>query len=159
MATDQLGKVPNCIIANLADAQFQNKELWLSKLDIKDGFWHLIISDEDAWNFCYAIPNADPNAPIEETRIVVPNSLQMGWTELPPFFCAATETAQDIIQQLLKTDLPLHPFEHCMLPKGCTQTQATAQDLKNSLDLIEVFADDFIGVTDNTSKAHLLKTS
>ena len=54
MAMDQLGKVLNHIIAILADAQTQQKELW-----------RLIVSNEDTWNFCYAIPNADPNTNLD----------------------------------------------------------------------------------------------
>ena len=100
-AMDQLVKSLQRIIVKLADAQEDEKELFFAKLDVKDGFWRMIVSDADAWNFCYAIPNLDPDTPRDNTHIVVPNSLQMGWTESPPFFCAASETARDVIQQLL----------------------------------------------------------
>ena len=106
------------------------------------------MGDDDAWNFCYAIPNQDPN---------VPNSLQMGWCESPPFFCAASEMARDVIQQLLKVDLPPHPFEHYMLPDANATLPKEAQDLANTMDLIEAFVDDFIGCTDNLTRSHLVK--
>lgn len=75
---DQLGKVLQHIIANLATAKEQSKELWFSKLDIKDRFWCIIINDNNVWNFCYAMPNEDLSTPIEETSIIVPNILQLG---------------------------------------------------------------------------------
>jgi len=92
-AMDQLGKALQRIIVKLADAQEEDRELFFAKLDIKDGFWRMIVGDDDAWNFCYAIPNLDPAASRDDICIDVPNSLQMGWCESPPFFCAASETA------------------------------------------------------------------
>ena len=147
------------MIARLADAQAAEKELFFAKLDIKeDGFWRMIVGDDDAWDFCYAIPNEDPNASRDDIIIVVPNSLQMGWCESPPFFCAASETAQDVIQQLLEIeDLPPHPLEHYMLPDANAHLPKEALDLANTLDLIEVFVDDFIGCTDNLTRSHLVK--
>ena len=37
----------------------------------------------------------------------------MGWVESPPLLCAVTESARDITQHLVDTEvnLPLHPFE------------------------------------------------
>ena len=92
---------------------------------------------------------------------MVPNNLQMGWTESspPPPFFVATETVRGIIQHLLQTELPSRPFEQCMLPVKGIATQATAQDIKTNLELVEFFVDDFIGVTNNTSKEHLIKFS
>ena len=81
----------------------------------------------------------------------------MGWCESPPFFCAASEMARDVIQQLLKVDLPPHPFEHYMLPDANATLPKEAQDLANTMDLIEAFVDDFIGCTDNLTRSHLVK--
>ena len=156
-AMDQLGKALQRIIVRLADAQEEDKELFFAKLDVKDGFWRMIVRDDDAWNFCYAIPNRDPATSRDDTRIVVPNSLQMGWTESPPFFCAASETARDIIQQLLNVELPPHPLEHFMLPTASDKLPKEAIDLAHTMDLIEVFVDDFIGCTDNITHSHLVK--
>ncbi len=58
-----------------------------AKWDIKDGFWHLIVSEEDAWNFCYVLPRLNEDDPIE---IIQPTCLQMGWSKLPPLFCMAS---------------------------------------------------------------------
>ena len=82
----------------------------------------------------------------------------MGWCESLPFFCAASETAQDVIQQLLQIDyLPRHPLEHHMLPDDNVHLPTEALDLATTLDLIEVFVDDFIRCTDNLTRSHLVK--
>ena len=154
----QLGQALKRIIATLADGQNKQKQFIYSKLDIKDGFWRMIVNTADAWNFCYVIPDKNNNKLNDNTKIVVPNILQMGWTESPPFFCAASETARDVIAQLLHTNLPPHPFEHRMLPKVDEQQRAIT-DLQNTINLFEVFVDDFIGCTDDSSAAHLTKLS
>ena len=155
----ELGNVLRRIIKTLADGQSENKTFMFAKLDIKDGFWRLIVNDEDAWNFCYIIPhdNTTKNTTIDNLQIVVPNCLQMGWCESPAFFCAASETARDTIASLLKTPLPAHPFETKMLPPHFTDLPTS--DLTSTMALIEVFVDDFIGCVDNVTQQKLLQTS
>ena len=118
-AMGQLGSVLRRIVALMADHCDPNRPFKFSKLDIKDGFWRMAVNDEAAWNFCYVLPSDDPNVDIDDIQIVVPNSLQMGWCESPPFFCAGSETARDIIEELLKDPsiLPPHPLEDLMKPE------------------------------------------
>ena len=59
----------------------------------------MLVDEDEAWNFAYVLPKEDPNDPNEETLLVIPDALQMGLSESPPFFCAATETARDIAEQ------------------------------------------------------------
>ena len=42
------------------------------------------------WNFAYVLPGT-AEQPI---RLIIPHALQMGWTESPGYFCAATETGR-----------------------------------------------------------------
>ena len=112
----QLGNCVQRIIALLADNYNPSQPFLFSKLDIKDGFWRMAVNEEDAWNFCYVLPQAEAVENIEDILIVVPNCLQMGWCESPPFFCAASETARDVIEALLEeVNLPAHPFEDQMV--------------------------------------------
>jgi hypothetical protein len=56
--------------------------------------------------------------PGESIYLVVPTSLQMGWVESPPFFCAALETARDVPQDYCETKLgtlPLHKFTNYLI--------------------------------------------
>ena len=160
-AMRELGNVVKRILAKIEDGRQQdpNVEFMFAKLDIKDGFWRLVVNEEDAWNFCYAVPNKSHNTPLDETQIVVPNSLQMGWCESPPFFCAASETGRDVIAKLLKTELPPHRLEERMLPKNFDTLPATAADLASLTTLIEVYVDDFIGCIDTIAKENILRVS
>jgi len=148
----QLGSVLKRIIATVADGQRKNKNIFFSKLDIKDGFWRMVVSAADAWNFYYIISNTNTNASIEQTNIMVPNSLQMGWCELPPLFCAVSETARDVIQSLLHVTLP--HTQKKMLPTNFGNLPL--HDLTTTMTLLEVFVDDFIACTDNISRDHIL---
>ena len=71
----------------------------MEKWDIKDGFWRLNCALGEEWNFAYVFPQAEG----EQVRLVVPNSLHMGWIEPPPYFCAGSETARDVAQQYIET--------------------------------------------------------
>ena len=153
-ALDQLGHVLPRIIAAMAQAD-QDTPLFLAKWDIKDGFWRLMTERGSEYNFAYVLPQEEGKPP----RIVIPTPLQMGWTESPPFFCAAAETARDVAQSYAQTEvgsLPAHKFdgftktatEYQALPDNATSTEAL-------LYLIEVFVDDFIGMCVPRSKLEL----
>ena len=151
----QLGSVLKRIICQMARHYDPNHPFQFAKLDIKDGFWRMAVSDTDAWNFCYVLPTLDKNITLDDVEIVVPNSLQMGWCESPPFFCSGSETARDIIATIHHQDLPPHYLEGHML-EGCDA--AAGNDPVNPLTLIEVYVDDFIGVTNDiqfTALKHL----
>ena len=111
----QLGSVLPRLISAVAHAPSPTIPITFAKLDIKDGYWRMVVSDEDAWNFCYVLPPAKEGDP---PQLVVPASLQMGWSESPPFFCAASETARNLAATALKSTETLkpHPMESLMLP-------------------------------------------
>ena len=87
--------------ATLVDNYDKNTPFSFAKLYIKDGFWRMAVSDTDAWNFCYVIPQFNKVKNIEDIEVLVQNCPQMGWCESLPFFCAAAETARDVINTLL----------------------------------------------------------
>jgi hypothetical protein len=153
-----LGRALQRIIQTLADNYDTKRPFKFAKCDIKDGFWRMIVNEQDSWNFCYILPPPSKSTPIDEIEIVVPTSLQMGWCESPPFFCAATETGRDIIQQLLQhlNHIPPHPMEHHMLHNVPFGTQISPTKHTN---IIEVYVDDFIAATNNLSQCHLTQLS
>jgi hypothetical protein len=64
----------------------------------------------EEWNFAYVLlqPEGEP------IQLVIPTSLQMGWVELPPYFCAVLETARDVSTEYISMEvgsLPTHNFE------------------------------------------------
>ena len=152
-----LGRVLQRIIQTMSDNYNTKAPFKFAKCDIKDGFWRMTVNEEDSWNFCYILPPPSKQTPIDDIEIVIPKSLQMGWCESPPFFCAATETGRDIIDLLFHNYLdkiPPHPMEHWMLQEPEHKSQPT-----NNKDLIEVYVDDFIGVTNQLDMKHLQQIS
>jgi len=97
-AMDQMGKVLQRLIATVAKTKNSHGPIVFAKWDMMDSFWHLVVSEEDAWHFCYILPQLSEEDPIQ---IVKPTCLQMGWCESPPLFCTASKTARDIVQELL----------------------------------------------------------
>ena len=155
----QLGKYLKRIIHTLASNYDPDHPFAFAKIDIKDGFWRMMVSEEDAWNFCYVLPSLTPNQPLDDTDFVVPSSLQMGWCESPPYFCAATETARDVIDNLLHSDidLPYHRFLPKMLEQGDRLHCLAAAAF--TINLLEVFVGDFCAMTNNLSRVNLVKFS
>jgi hypothetical protein len=86
-----MGHALSRIIHAFAEAD-KDAKIFMAKFDIKDGFWRLDCQEGEQWNFAYVLPQKEG----EPVRLVVPTSLQMGWVESPPYFCAASETARDV---------------------------------------------------------------
>ena len=84
-------------------------KVFMAKWDIKDSFWPLDCEKGEEWNFVYILPQLE-GGPI---KLVVPKSLQMGWIESAPYFCAASETARNVADDYFETpvgSLPTHKF-------------------------------------------------
>ena len=98
----------------------EDQEIPLSKVDLFNGFWRLLVEPAQKWNACSVIP--DP--PVARTRVVVPSALQMGWAESPAYFCATTEMGRDWLDLLLRegVDLPEHH------PRSIYQAEGHPQD-------------------------------
>ena len=86
-----------------------------TKLDIKDRFLRMELTNKDAWNFCYVLSSLQPKQALNEVDMVVPNSLQMRWWESPPFFYSRLETARYIMEKVRLIDLSPHKFENIMM--------------------------------------------
>jgi hypothetical protein len=99
-ATFELGNVIPQIIWTMALSKDTTTPFMFSKVNLKDGYWRMAVNKADTWNFAYVLLGAGPHDPIQ---LVIPNALQMGWSESPPFFSAATETARDIIDKKCAT--------------------------------------------------------
>ena len=73
----QIGLALWRLIATMEDHHDLKLPFLFSKLDFKDIFWIMAISNEDAWNFCLVPPFLTPVDSSNDIKIVVPNSLQM----------------------------------------------------------------------------------
>jgi hypothetical protein len=84
----------------------------MSKLDISNGFWQLIVKGDDCYNSTYVLPQREG----EPCQIMVPSAVQMGLVESPALFCAVTESARDLTQNFIDTgaQLPPHKIKELM---------------------------------------------
>ena len=154
-AIDQLGHALGRVIHAFASTS-EDEKVFMAKWDIKDGFWRLDCAEGEEWNFAYVLPTHRGHS----TTLVVPNSLQMGWIESPPYFCVASETGRDVAEQYVELPLGSLPA-HRFLPH--TQTSTAYQELSRELVttkddfryLVEVYVDDYIGLVTATSRAQL----
>ena len=151
------------------------------KLDIKDGYWRMLVPEEEAFNYCYVLPQENDTDPVQ---LVVPTSLQMGWKFSLPYFSSGAETGRDIAQQNQSRPQAPHPFEHLTMAgisdieklhnearaehKRLTQllqdpANWTTDELPDMLEklnaLLESFVDDFIQAVQSTNPAVLLHYS
>ena len=112
---EQLGLVIKRIIYMMALHRHHGLPFKFTKLDFKDGFWRMAVTNEDAWNFCYVLLSLQPQQSLNEVELVVPNSFHMVWCESPPFLCSGSETAWDLVEKLRLIDLPPHSIENIMM--------------------------------------------
>jgi hypothetical protein len=128
----------------------QGLHILFCKLDISDSIWRLVIQDADCFNFGYILPQPAG----EPLRQVIPAAVQMGWVEYLGFFCAVTESAQDLTQHCVDNDVPLpeDPVEDLMKKteaplRGCMDTPTK---------LLQVYVDDFCHVAaQSTDGTHI----
>jgi len=111
-ALDQLGHALSRIIHAFSEAEEDDK-IFMAKWDIKNGFWRMDCAEGKEYNFAYVLPQEDG----KPVTLVVPTSLQMGWVESPPYFCAATETARDIAGHSDRQSPPKQVCQTCV--GGC----------------------------------------
>jgi hypothetical protein len=130
----------------------------MAKWDIKDGFWRIHCEAGKEYNFAYVLPQ-EKGKPI---RLVVPTSLQMGWVESPPYFCAATETARDIASTYCDTyvgSLTPHKFIHHVTGEDVDFNAlpiTSAGSASNNLHYaLEVYMDDLMSIVIPTSQQQL----
>ena len=144
-AIDQIGHVLPRIIHAFASVE-DDAKIFMAKWDIKDGFWRLDCEAGEEWNFSYVLPSSYGS---DDIKLVIPTSLQMGWIESPPYFCAASETARDVAA--MYAEQPVNAgAHHLSLPH--TQTHADYKALPTTRRptdapiryLMEVYMDDFI---------------
>ena len=153
-AIDQIGESLTRIIYAFAETA-DDAKIFMAKWDIKDGFWRMDGREGQEFNFAYVLPQP-PGEPI---ILVVPTSLQMGWVESPPFFCAASETARDIAVEYIETNvssLPKHKFiDHVMTSESIQELPTKCEEETGFIYMVEVYVDDFMGIVIPVSRNQL----
>jgi hypothetical protein len=151
---DQLGHALSRIIHAFAEAE-EGDKIFMAKWDIKDGFWCMDCAEGEEYNFAYVLPQEEG----KPVTLVVPTFLQMGWVESPPYFCATTETARDIVATYCDTpvgSLPAHKFiKHVQGDAAVADLPASAGTNSPCHYCLEVYVDDFMSIVIPTSREHL----
>jgi hypothetical protein len=153
-AIDQIGECLSWIIHVFAETD-KNVKVFMAKWVMKDGFWCMDCTKGEEWNFAYVLPQTE-EAP---KQLVIPTSLQMGWVESPPYFCAATETIRDIAMEYINTSvasLPYHKFTKYIT--GDLDFNALPESTKQSTGfvyMVEVYVDNFISLIIPVLRAQL----
>ena len=105
----QFGKALNRILQRILAANPRHGPTYMLKLDLSDGFYRVRLRVEDIPTLGVAFPVGSG----KDLLVALPLTLPMGWTESPPYFCSATETAVDLINLHTSPswDPPRHPLE------------------------------------------------
>ena len=155
---DQIGEALSRIIYAFAETD-EDAKIFMAKWDIKDGFWRMGGEEGQEYNFAYVLPQP-PGYP---TTLVIPTSLQMGWVESPPLFCAASETARDIIEEYIETQvssLPAHKFiKHVMTSETIQELPAIGEEETGFMYMVEVYVDDFMSMVIPVTRQQLDHTA
>ena len=93
----------------------------MMKIDIADGFYCIPLNVDD-------IPKLGVVFPVQEGEdllVAFPLVLPMGWVNLPPAFCAATETSADIANAMIrrKEEPEPHPLGELPSKQDEVETQ------------------------------------
>ena len=113
---------------------------------------------KDTWNFTYVLPQPPPENNIYKTDIVMLNIIQIIWSKSPAYFCASSETAICIDNEIVRTKIvitPEHPLEKHTMIMLSTELPSKPSILQLAIWIIEVYVDDFIVMAQNESRVLL----
>jgi hypothetical protein len=157
----QFGKALERCLQAIVDANPDHGPVHMIKVDIADGFYRIWLHVHDIPKLAVSLPALHGKEPL----LAIPLVLPMGWTESPPYFCAATETVTDITNKRLANHWPPppHRLEHLAAtqpvaeptpassppnqPVTSTSTRPyNSHTRQRPLAKVDVFVDDFIGL-------------
>ncbi len=166
----QFGYALDRILREILLADPANGTVYLLKLDISDGFYRVGLAPTDIPKLGVVFPTTDPSKPLVALPLVLP----MGWSNSPPAFSTATETAADMANQLLHQQShvpPEHPLNSLAaqldtlhpVPDSSISSSSLPAPLQRDPSLpthhpsstpasyVDVFVDDFIALCQGTS--------
>ena len=96
----QFGGALHRVLRRVRHANPRYGPTFLSKHDIKDGFYRLFLAAKDCPRLAIILPRYEG-----ETQLVaIPMSCTMGWTESPPTFSSMSETVADVANASFATN-------------------------------------------------------
>jgi hypothetical protein len=100
----RFGQTLRRIIAQIVRANPKFGPVHLGKYDLADGYYRIPLNPTHAMRLACLLPTASG----EEPLVAIPLVLPMGWTESAPYFCAATETIVDLVNDSFQSGR-VHP--------------------------------------------------
>jgi hypothetical protein len=107
------------ILQKIARSNSRLGPVYLSKIDIVDGFYRIAIRPEDVPKLAIVFPTEEG----EEQWVGFPFVLPMGWKQSPPFFTSATETVADMSNSKLHSKQPSSPHRIDMVSETAIQPE------------------------------------
>jgi hypothetical protein len=157
----QFGRALWRVLSAIHHADPRVGPVYLSKIDIADGFYRIGVNDVDVAKLGIVVPTK----PGEPQVIGFPLVLPMGWMQSPPLFTAATETVADIANQALQHSAQSCPYRLDVLSESVAPpplggppalTSPTADPVPHrrapqgrplpAVKKWDVYVDDFIGM-------------
>jgi hypothetical protein len=96
----EIGKVLPQIFEFMAST-LEGQDILLSKVDLLDGFWRIIVKELAPWNFCYLMPDPPDAPPVDCRTIRLANGLDgeppvylhsnQNWARLHPVACQSED--------------------------------------------------------------------
>jgi hypothetical protein len=148
----QFGRALWQIMNAIAKANPDLGPVYLSKVDIADGFYRIWLRSVDVAKLGVLLPTR----PGEEPLIGFPLALPMGWSQSPPIFTSATETIADLANQAVKVCSPQVPrrleavaetpisIATSRLPTAA-HSRRQQDEFRNPLQQWDVYVNNFIG--------------
>lgn len=149
----QFGRAFHRILARIYWADPTNGPVYLSKIDIADGFYHVGVLPADIPSLAVLFPMRPGEPPL----IALPLTLPMGWRESPPFFCAVTETVTDLANDNVHRACAPHRLDVISETPPPSTLAATSgrhrpieacrrANQRQPVAAWDVYVDDFVGV-------------
>ncbi len=150
----QFGSTLYQILHRIRHANPKFGPVYMSKYDLKDGFYRLHLRPDHAPALAVILPQYDGEPPM----VAIPLVLTMGWVNSPPTFCSLTETVCDIANnRTYRHQAPPHRLEVAAsnhdedasphsAPARINQGPPSDQPCATPLEYFDIFVDDFLAL-------------
>lgn len=132
--------------------------VFMSKIDLSDGFYRLWLRPEDTMRLAVLFPSREGEPPL----IGIPLTNPMGWVSSPPNFCACTETIADLANDSLNDKEALqharlmpHPLDEVSestptdvesVPSPKVPVTPATKPFHRPIKYWDIYVDDFCGL-------------
>jgi hypothetical protein len=148
----QFGRALSRVLTTIVHADQRYGPVFLSKINVADGFYRLWIQVRDVARLGVVFPTAPDCTPL----VAFPLALPMGWIESPPYFTALTETACDRANEMSRSQDPhlqaVHRLEVVSATSPVDQEVASTSAWRPTIQgakrlrvgQVDVYVDDFL---------------